>query len=121
MTLSTGPGGSSSLVAAASWLQDALLGSIATAIAVIAIAGVGLLMLDGRVRLAPGMRVIAGCFLLFGAPVIARGIVSGVARDPGYSGPAEHTDVLAAPRVEPTAVPSPQPYDPYAGASVPSG
>lgn len=116
---SADPGGSNSLLAAASWLQHALLGSIATAVAVIAVAGVGLLMLNGRMRLGHGARVIAGCFLLFGAPVIARGILTGVSRQPGYTAPAEHADVPPPPRIAPTAAPSPQPYDPYAGASVP--
>src|SRR3546814_14694750 len=48
-----------------------LFRSVATAIAIIAVAAIGLLMLSGRLDLRRGITVIFGCFLLFGASGIA--------------------------------------------------
>lgn len=46
---------------------------MATSIAVIAVASIGLLMLSGRVRMRRGATVILGCFILFGVATIAQG------------------------------------------------
>ncbi len=70
------PAGSGPIVAAVNWLQGTLLGTIATVIAVIAIAAVGLLMLTGRINWRYGATVILGCFILFGAASIVAGIQS---------------------------------------------
>jgi len=53
-----------------------LLGTVATVIAVIAVASVGLLMLTGRMNWRYGATVILGCFILFGAASIVGGIQS---------------------------------------------
>lgn len=68
------PEGSGVLVAAVRWLQGTLLGTVATAVAVIAVATVGLLMLTGRINWRHGATVILGCFILFGAASIVAGI-----------------------------------------------
>lgn len=99
------------------WVHGAALGSAAAAIAVIAVAAVGLLMLSGRLELKRGITVIIGCFILFGAGGVAVAL-TGIAR-------ADNAPV-------PQATPSPEPlsnqsrsalppaeYDPYAGASIP--
>lgn len=112
------PSGVSPLGAAALWLQATLLGTIATSIAVIAVAGIGLLLLSGRIPYRRGMTVLAGCFIVFGAARIATGLQSITPREDQFKAP------LAAP---PPALPPPPPappvrqrdYDPYAGASVP--
>ena len=114
-------GEASALLAAVQWLRGTLLGTIATTIAVIAIATIGLTMLNGRLDWRRGVTAIVGCFILFGAPAIAAGILSILGGgEMGFSAP-----VIAAPidsPVVPQATPQPQaPYDPYAGASVPSG
>lgn len=70
------PAGSGPLVSAVSWLQGTLLGSIATVVAVIAVASVGFLMLTGRINWRYGVTVILGCFILFGAASIVGGIQS---------------------------------------------
>lgn len=70
------PAGSGVLVAAVNWLQGTLLGTIATVIAVIAVAAVGFMMLTGRVNWRHGITVIIGCFILFGASTIVAGIHS---------------------------------------------
>ncbi|BDI61754.1 TrbC/VirB2 family protein [Qipengyuania nanhaisediminis] len=50
------------------WMQSILLGPIATALAVMAIAGVGFMMLTGRMNWRYGATVIIGVFIIFGAP-----------------------------------------------------
>ena len=70
------PAGSSVVVSAVRWLQGTLLGTVATVVAVIAVASVGFLMLTGRVNWRYGATVILGCFILFGAASIVAGIQS---------------------------------------------
>jgi type IV secretion system protein VirB2 len=70
------PAGSSVIVSAVRWLEGTLLGTIATVVAVIAVASVGLLMLTGRINWRYGATVILGCFILFGAASIVAGIQS---------------------------------------------
>ena len=70
------PQGSGVLVSAVRWLEGTLLGTIATVVAVIAVASVGLLMLTGRINWRYGATVILGCFILFGAASIVAGIQS---------------------------------------------
>ena len=68
------PQGSGPIVAALGWLQGTLLGNVATAVAVMAVAAVGFLMLTGRMNWRFGATVIIGCFILFGAASIVAGI-----------------------------------------------
>jgi type IV secretion system protein VirB2 len=70
------PAGSGVLVSAMNWLQGTLLGTIATVVAVIAVATVGFMMLTGRINWRHGVTVILGCFILFGASSIVAGIHS---------------------------------------------
>ena len=114
-SLSNPPGGASVLVAAVSWLEGTLLGTIATTVAIISVSWVGMLMLAGRVDIRRGLTVIAGCFVIFGASSIVGGLRSSTGGEA----------LAAAPSVPPVAPPpAPQPgpprsADPYAGASVP--
>ena len=68
------PAGSGPIVAALSWLQGTLLGNVATAIAVMAVAAIGFMMLTGRLNWRFGATVIIGVFILFGAASIVAGI-----------------------------------------------
>src|SRR5687767_11597511 len=70
------PAGSGPIVAALAWLQGTLLGNVATAVAVMAVAAVGFLMLTGRMNWRFGATVIIGCFFLFGAASIVAGLQS---------------------------------------------
>lgn len=70
------PAGSGVLVSAVRWLEGTLLGTIATVVAVIAVASVGFLMLTGRINWRYGATVILGCFILFGAASIVAGVQS---------------------------------------------
>lgn len=73
------PAGSGPIVAALGWLQGTLLGNVATAVAVMAVAAVGFMMLTGRMNWRFGATVIIGCFILFGAGAIVSGIQSAAA------------------------------------------
>ena len=75
----TNPAGSGPIVAALAWLQGTLLGNVATAVAVMAVAAVGFMMLTGRMNWRFGATVIIGCFILFGAASIVAGIQSAAA------------------------------------------
>ena len=70
------PQGSGAISGALGWIQGTLLGSVATAVAVIAVASVGLLMLTGRMNWRFGATVVIGLFILFGAGAIVGGIRS---------------------------------------------
>ena len=73
------PQGSGPIVSALGWMQSTLLGSVATAVAVMAVAAVGFMMLTGRMNWRFGATVIIGCFVLFGAASIVGGIQSAAA------------------------------------------
>jgi len=111
------PGGNA-VAAAVTWLEATLLGSFATAVAVIVIASFGLLLFLGRIPTRRAIEILFGCFILFGGSSIASGIMSAL------YGPAQGPAAVAAlpppPPVEaPVQARSTQPYDPYAGAAVP--
>jgi type IV secretion system protein VirB2 len=70
----TTPAGASPILGAVTWMQDTLLGEVASTVAVIAVAAVGFMMLSGRLNWRYGATVIVGCFVLFGAATIVGGI-----------------------------------------------
>jgi hypothetical protein len=103
------------------WLQATLLGTLATAVAVIAVAAIGLLLFSGRIDVRRGAQVIFGCFVLFGASSIAAGIVR-IAQSgnvPNEMAAAPSLPPMYPPRTTNSPVPA-VPYDPYAGAALPS-
>jgi type IV secretory pathway VirB2 component (pilin) len=116
MAASPNAAGDGAIASAVGWLQGVLLGNVAIAVATIAVASIGFLMLTGRIDLRRAGQVIIGCFILFGASSIARGIVSA----------ANGSGVIVTETAQayyPPAPPSypqvePKPYDPYAGAAL---
>jgi type IV secretion system protein VirB2 len=68
------PAGSGPISKALLWLQGTLLGTVATTVAVMAVAAVGFMMLTGRMNWRFGATVIVGVFILFGATTIVAGI-----------------------------------------------
>jgi type IV secretion system protein VirB2 len=111
------PPESSALLAATEWLVRILLGTVATTVAIIAVAGVGFMALSGRVSVRRALTVICGCFILFGASSIAAGIQAAV-----QAGASAQPDVAYKAKDESplTNLPGRPPgYDPYAGAAVP--
>lgn len=108
--------------AAVQWLQGTLLGTIATASAVIAIASIGFLLMTGRIDVRRGTQVIFGCFILFGASSIAHGLINALMGS--VSAPQETAPMTAPPPTYPpvaarSAAPA-TPFDPYAGAALPT-
>ncbi|MEG3125141.1 TrbC/VirB2 family protein [Sphingomonas sp. GB1N7] len=113
------PGGLSSLAAAVIWLQDTLLGTVATTVAIIAVAVAGMLMFFGRIDVRRGLGIVIGCFVLFGASSIAVGIQTAVAPSASYYLPISPQPGVPVAMQQPPAPKPRPPYDPYAGASVP--
>ena len=68
------PQGSGPIANALLWLQGTLLGTVATTVAVMAVAAIGFMMLTGRMNWRFGATVIIGVFILFGAASIVGGI-----------------------------------------------
>ena len=95
-------------------MADTLFGDVAVSLCVIAVAIVGIMLMLGRLGIRDGVRVVIGCFLLLGAPLIAIGLQS-TAGEAAASGPP------VAPSIEaPYATPPlpPATYAPDAGASL---
>tara|TARA_A100001391_G_scaffold1033_3_gene1425 strand:+ start:19226 stop:19516 length:291 start_codon:yes stop_codon:yes gene_type:complete len=68
------PAGSSPINNAFSWMQQTMLGTVATTVAVMAVAAVGFMMLTGRMNWRFGATVVIGVFIIFGAGSIVAGI-----------------------------------------------
>lgn len=118
------PSQTSPFLAASDWLEGTLLGSIATTVAVIAVAAQGAMLLTGHLSARRGLTLLAGCFILFGSATLSNGILSvlgvgdrALAREtpPPPVEPPPPLMVIATP----TPMPPSRPYDPYAGAAVP--
>lgn len=107
--------GEAPMVESARWIEGLMLGEIALGLCVIAVAFMGALMLTGRLPLREGARVVVGCFVLLGAPVIAAEFVGG-------GGGVNNASALPAPQALPTVSQRPDlppaNFDPYAGASL---
>lgn len=103
------------LLSAMGWIEGTMLGSAATLVAVLAIAGIGFLLLQGRLAVKDGARVVLGCFIVFGAAAIAQGIA-------GVSDQVSATQEIAKglDNIH-TSIPDipeqTDDYDPYAGAA----
>jgi type IV secretion system protein VirB2 len=96
------------------WLTGTMLGTVATSVCVIAIALIGFQMMSGKLPIMRGLRVIVGCFLLLGAPVVAASISGLWQRNAGQAALPPVSPQAEDPRVD---LP-PADYSPYAGASV---
>jgi type IV secretion system protein VirB2 len=70
------PAGSGPINNALLWLQGTLLGTVATVIAVMAVASIGFMMLTGRMNWRFGATVIIGIFIIFGATALVSGLRS---------------------------------------------
>jgi type IV secretion system protein VirB2 len=79
MAQEANPAGSSPITNALLWLQGTLLGTVATTVAVMAVAAIGFMMLTGRMNWRFGATVIIGVFILFGATTIVAGIQAAAA------------------------------------------
>lgn len=98
------------------FMQDTLLGSAATSIAIIAIAALGFMLLTGRVDVRRAARVVIGCFIIFGAATVGATLYQLSAKT-SPTAPVSQPSPLSPEPLPPPA--SNMVYDPYAGASVP--
>ncbi|MEM9310461.1 MAG: TrbC/VirB2 family protein [Pseudomonadota bacterium] len=90
-----------------------MFGEVALGLLTLAVAGVGALMLTGRMPVGWALRSVVGGFVLLGAPVIASGFIDRL----GSGGER----VIAPPVLEsengaPTRELPPADHDPYSGA-----
>jgi type IV secretory pathway VirB2 component (pilin) len=111
---------SNPVAAALQWLDGVFLGTLASLIAVIAIGSIGFLLLTGRVDVRRAAQVVIGCFIIFGASTIAEGILHAIA---GSGSVPQVQNFRTVPPIAsvPAGPPrSSSPYDPYAGAALPS-
>jgi type IV secretion system protein VirB2 len=108
------PPGSSVIVAAVEWIEATLLGTVATTVAIIAVASVGIMLFTGRINYRYGFSVIIGSFILFGATTI----MSGLRALMTSTEIPEVAYMAETPPVIPPAPARPADYDPFAGASV---
>jgi len=109
------PANSGAVETAVGWVAAVLTGNVGTIIAVLAVAGVGAGMLLGRLSVRSGARVVIGCFVLFGAPVIAMGLAELAAVSDSSAMPVDGSAgaYLPPPKL---ADPPGVKRDPYAGA-----
>ena len=107
----------SALASAAAWLVNLTQGSFGTTIAILSIAWLGFALLRGQLALRRGAYIVIGCFILFGAPTIANGLLLLVRSAVPTVTPTPPPQMAPPPMVLPSP-PPPNP-DPYAGASVP--
>jgi type IV secretory pathway VirB2 component (pilin) len=106
---------------AIAWIEGVMLGSVATAVGVLVVAGIGFAALSARVDMRRAAHVVLGCFIVFGASRIASGIQS-------IAGPPDETPappaVVRAPPLTPPASAANSPvdagYERYARAAVPT-
>ena len=106
----------SAIVAGVMWVRDALLGTVATSVAVICVAAMGYEFLAGRVSVRRTMTVLIGCFVLFGAPHIATALGALAIRESPSALVGREPAVplsVAPPRMP--SHPAPDPFDPYPG------
>jgi type IV secretory pathway VirB2 component (pilin) len=104
-----------SIVTAVTRVEHLLTGTLATTLAVIAIAGLGYRLLTGQLGPRRALQVVLGIFILFGAPTLVRELMA-ASRSSDVAAP----DPGAMPVIPPPAAPKPPPArDPYAGAAVP--
>ncbi|MDG5488839.1 TrbC/VirB2 family protein [Sphingomonas sp. BGYR3] len=107
--------GRSVLPAGAQWIEATMLGTVATVIAIIAIASLGLAMLSGRIDLRRAGWTLLGCFIVFGASAISFGVLSTSNRLFLLKTPAKRETSHSI-----STVPGKRSNnDPYAGASMP--
>lgn len=98
------------------WCLSLVSGSLVTAIATVAVAGIGFALLAGRVPVRRAVMVVIGIFLMAGAGSIHR-VGPGVGPNIAPS-PVQLKSVGVVSRSNET---SPHVLDPYAGASISAG
>lgn len=105
--------GDTSIGTAIDWIGATVFGPASIVFCTIAIAFVGLTMLTGNLPVRRGLHVVVGCFVLFGAPLIATNLLS----FRGLEAPSPPVEVKELDLSVGRDLPQPS-RDPYAGASL---
>ena len=108
------PQGKDPIGLALAWIIQVLVGQLVISLCVIAVALLGILMLGGRLPILAGARVMLGCFILLGTPVVATEFLALWQVNDEVVPTSFSTEVILNPREE---LP-PATFDPYAGASL---
>lgn len=116
LTFATLQPSDAAIPAAVEWALGTLLGSLATGVAVLAVAFLGFGMLFGHLDWRTGTRVVLGIFILLGAPMIAQ-VLAALARD-GIGAERDQVAVEGIPQT-PAVSKNRSAADPYAGAGLP--
>ncbi|MEO0419755.1 MAG: TrbC/VirB2 family protein [Pseudomonadota bacterium] len=96
-------------------VSGSTLAEVVTPLCVLTVAFLGFAMLSGRFQVREGFRVVLGCFVLLGAPVLAAGLFSIASSNQGVAvAQAASQATPPSPRQEL----EPADNDPYAGASL---
>ncbi|MDF0544554.1 TrbC/VirB2 family protein [Sphingobium sp. H39-3-25] len=103
------------IVEAVQWSERLLLGAVGTSVMIMAVAILGLFALSGRIDRSFAVRVLLGCFIIIGAPMIAAGMMTTAASGSGQVNAPNQEVEISPPPPRP-----PERFDPYGGASVPS-
>lgn len=116
--IAPGPEAPGAIGPATEWIASGLTGSVAVTLAVLGIASIGFAMLTGNLAVRRGVATLAGCFVFFGAAVVARSLL-GVAGAQSKSASVVEQSNLFAP-LPPTLpkIEEQRPADPYAGAAL---
>ena len=107
----------SAIVSAVQWVETILVGGLATPIAVLAVAGLGFGLLEGRLAPRQALRVVLGCFILFGAPTIVGALQAAISSSvPSVVvEPAPVVPVVPSAPANPNSRKGGNPFDPYSG------
>ena len=105
------------LASAVQWVESSLTGSVATNIAIIALALSAIAMLQGRMDFSRMSKVALGAFILFGSPFLATELVRSLSAHDPIDTQIANAELNLPPA--PTVPKNAPVNDPYAGASVP--
>lgn len=95
------------------WCLSLVSGPLVTAIATVAVAGIGFALLAGRLPMRRAVTVVVGIFLMAGAGSATHTVQIVTSEQESSTAPLPST-----PRPVYGNTPSPNAFDPYAGASV---
>lgn len=101
---------------ALSSILELLVGPVAISVGVLAVAGVGFLLLQGRLPARRAGSIALGCFILFSATTVARALGGVSLSSAAVDAPA--IDPIPVPVYPQTSAPE-SAADPYGGAAAP--
>lgn len=108
-----------SLATASQWLEGLLTGELVSVLAVVGVALLGYGMMSGRIAVRKAVKVVLGCFILFGSSSIARTLVEMRSDDVAIVRPSRLPSPQIGPILEVQRGGSANPFDPYSNNMAP--